>query len=82
MHAAPRIEDAQRETPAPVPVQRRRATLYTIAVILLILWLLGFVSGYTIAPTIKVKRQRSTGKGQVGEQAFLARRWQRTEHAR
>jgi hypothetical protein len=28
--------------------RRRRAMLYTVAVILLILWLLGLVSGYTI----------------------------------
>jgi len=28
--------------------QRRRVRLYTIAVILLVLWLLGFISGYTI----------------------------------
>jgi asparagine N-glycosylation enzyme membrane subunit Stt3 len=35
-------------------LQRRRAMLYTIAVILLILWLLGFVSGYTIGAFIHV----------------------------
>ena len=34
--------------------QRRRVMLYTIAVILLILWLLGFVSGYTIGAFIHV----------------------------
>ena len=28
--------------------QRRRAMLYTIAVVLLILWLLGFVSGWMV----------------------------------
>jgi hypothetical protein len=35
-------------------LSRRRAMLYTIAVILLILWLLGFVSGYTIGAFIHV----------------------------
>jgi len=35
-------------------VSRRRAMLYTIAVILLILWLLGLVSGYTIGAFIHV----------------------------
>ena len=35
-------------------LQGRRAMLYTIAVILLILWLLGFVSGYTIGAFIHV----------------------------
>ena len=34
--------------------QKRRVMLYTIAVILLILWLLGFVSGYTIGAFIHV----------------------------
>jgi VIT1/CCC1 family predicted Fe2+/Mn2+ transporter len=34
--------------------QRRGVMLYTIAVILLILWLLGFVSGYTIGAFIHV----------------------------
>ena len=34
--------------------RRRDAMLYTIAVILLILWLLGFVSGYTIGAFIHV----------------------------
>jgi uncharacterized membrane protein YtjA (UPF0391 family) len=34
--------------------QRRRVMLYTFAVILLILWLLGFVSGYTIGAFIHV----------------------------
>jgi VIT1/CCC1 family predicted Fe2+/Mn2+ transporter len=33
---------------------RRSAMLYTIAVILLILWLLGLVSGYTIGAFIHV----------------------------
>jgi Family of unknown function (DUF5670) len=37
-----------------LPVQRRRAMLYTLAVVLLILWLLGFVSGYTIGAFIHV----------------------------
>jgi hypothetical protein len=35
-------------------VSRRRAMLYTIAVVLLVLWLLGFVSGYTIGAFIHV----------------------------
>jgi hypothetical protein len=35
-------------------VFRRRAMLYTLAVVLLILWLLGFVSGYTIGAFIHV----------------------------
>jgi hypothetical protein len=34
--------------------RRRDAMLYTIAVILLILWLLGFVSGYTVGAFIHV----------------------------
>jgi hypothetical protein len=34
--------------------RRRDAMLYTIAVILLILWLLGLVSGYTIGAFIHV----------------------------
>jgi hypothetical protein len=34
--------------------QREKVMLYTIAVILLILWLLGFVSGYTIGAFIHV----------------------------
>ena len=34
--------------------QGRRVMLYTIAVILLILWLLGFVCGYTIGAFIHV----------------------------
>jgi hypothetical protein len=33
---------------------KEKAMLYTIAVILLILWLLGFVSGYTIGAFIHV----------------------------
>jgi hypothetical protein len=33
---------------------RRRVMLFTIAVILLVLWLLGFVSGYTIGAFIHV----------------------------
>ena len=33
---------------------KEKAMLYTIAVILLILWLLGFVSGYTIGSFIHV----------------------------
>jgi len=35
-------------------LKRRRAMLYTVAVILLVLWLLGFVSGYTIGAFIHV----------------------------
>jgi hypothetical protein len=35
-------------------VQGRRVVLYTIAVILLVLWLLGFLSGYTIGAFIHV----------------------------
>jgi hypothetical protein len=34
--------------------QRRRAMLYTVAVVLLILWLLGFVSGYTMGAFVHV----------------------------
>ena len=33
---------------------KEKAMLYTIAVVLLILWLLGFVSGYTIGAFIHV----------------------------
>jgi Family of unknown function (DUF5670) len=33
---------------------RRMSMLYTIAVILLVLWLLGFVSGYTMGAFIHV----------------------------
>jgi hypothetical protein len=36
------------------PVLRRNAMLYTIAVILLVLWVLGLVSGYTIGAFIHV----------------------------
>jgi hypothetical protein len=40
---------------ADVPSDRRRLTvLYTIAVVLLILWLLGMVSGYTIGAFIHI----------------------------
>jgi len=35
-------------------VQKENAMLYTIAVVLLILWLLGLVSGYTIGAFIHV----------------------------
>ena len=35
-------------------MQRRGVKLYTIAVILLVLWLLGLVSGYTIGASIHV----------------------------
>jgi hypothetical protein len=34
--------------------QKEKAMLYTIAVVLLVLWLLGFVSGYTIGAFIHV----------------------------
>ncbi len=34
--------------------RRRMTVLYTIAVILLVLWLLGFVSGYTMGAFIHV----------------------------
>jgi ABC-type uncharacterized transport system permease subunit len=37
-----------------VQVRRRSAMLYTIAVVLLILWLLGLVTGYTIGAFIHV----------------------------
>jgi Zn-dependent protease with chaperone function len=33
-------------------VERRTAMLYTLAVVLLVLWLLGLVSGYTIGAFI------------------------------
>lgn len=39
---------------APRPVPRRRTMLETIAVILIILWLLGMVSGYTLGNFIYV----------------------------
>lgn len=35
-------------------VNSQRAMLYTIAMVLLILWLLGFVSGYTFGAFIHV----------------------------
>jgi hypothetical protein len=35
-------------------IVRREAMLYTIAVVLLVLWLLGFVSGYAIGAFIHV----------------------------
>jgi hypothetical protein len=54
-------ESSSRELSANIPetsrgswFQRRRVVLYTIAVILLILWLLGFVSGYTIGAFMHV----------------------------
>jgi uncharacterized membrane protein YjdF len=39
---------------ASVPAQRRRKMLETIAIILIILWLLGLVSGYTMGNFIYV----------------------------
>jgi hypothetical protein len=39
---------------APVTVQRRREMLETIAIILIILWLLGMVSGYTMGNFIYI----------------------------
>jgi Family of unknown function (DUF5670) len=47
MHAGSR--EARFDAPA-----EEKAMLYTIAVVLLILWLLGFVSGYTIGAFIHV----------------------------
>ena len=40
--------------------------LYTIAVILLILWLLGFVSGYTIGAFIHVLLSRGLPDPEIG----------------
>jgi hypothetical protein len=40
--------------PGSIQLRGRRAMLYTIAVILLIMWLLGLVSGYTIGAFIHV----------------------------
>jgi len=39
---------------APVVAQRRREMLETIAIILIILWLLGLVSGYTMGNFIYI----------------------------
>jgi len=38
----------------PAQIAKEEAVLYTIAVVLLILWLLGLVSGYTIGAFIHV----------------------------
>ena len=38
----------------PAQIAKEKAVLYTIAVVLLILWLLGLVSGYTIGAFIHV----------------------------
>jgi hypothetical protein len=40
--------------PAPDTAQRRREMLETIAIILIILWLLGMVSGYTMGNFIYI----------------------------
>jgi hypothetical protein len=51
-HIAPtRLQEG---APAASDVQKEKVMLYTIAVILLILWLLGFLSGYTIGAFIHV----------------------------
>jgi hypothetical protein len=42
------------EATAPIMAPRRRTMLETIAVILIILWLLGMVSGYTLGNFIYV----------------------------
>jgi uncharacterized protein DUF5670 len=41
-------------TTATVPLAKEEAVLYTIAVVLLVLWLLGLVTGYTIGAFIHV----------------------------
>ena len=56
-HAGP-IDDA-RSSPERGPVssavtRKEFAVLYTIAVVLLVLWLLGLVSGYTVGAFIHV----------------------------
>jgi hypothetical protein len=51
------LEDARGDHPASVvsrQAAKEKAMLYTIAVILLVLWLLGFVSGYTIGSFIHI----------------------------
>jgi hypothetical protein len=38
----------------PKPTERKNLMLYTIAVVLIVLWLLGLVTGYTIGSFIHV----------------------------
>ena len=47
-------ENAGAREPDSAQTEKEKATLYTIAVVLLILWFLGFVSGYTIGAFIHV----------------------------
>jgi hypothetical protein len=60
MHYSSKAATGARGTQAGVPKHRsaqpveEKAMLYTLAVILLILWLLGFVSGYTVGAFIHV----------------------------
>ena len=48
------LENAGAREPESAHTAKEKAMLYTIAVVLLILWLLGFVSGYTIGAFIHV----------------------------
>jgi Flp pilus assembly protein TadB len=48
------MERKRLELPGRMGIKRRRPMLWTIFVILLILWLLGLVSGYTIGGFIHV----------------------------
>jgi hypothetical protein len=48
------LENAAVREPDSAQAAKEKAMLYTIAVVLLILWLLGFLSGYTIGAFIHV----------------------------
>ena len=48
------LDNAGVRKPDSAQTAREKAMLYTVAVVLLILWLLGLVSGYTIGAFIHV----------------------------
>jgi hypothetical protein len=48
------LENAEVRAPDSAQTPKEEAMLYTLAVVLLILWLLGFVSGYTMGAIIHV----------------------------
>jgi hypothetical protein len=52
--AGPRIAIYRREFSSEALERMEKVMLYTIAVVLLILWLLGLVSGYTVGAFIHV----------------------------
>ena len=48
------FENAEAREPDSAQAAKEKVMLYTIAVVLLIVWLLGFVSGYTFGALIHV----------------------------